>query len=102
MGETSLRLEEFRSLRESAVGYMQEIRQLLSKEGETYQEYVCVLQQMEQKLSSDAFDVLIVGEFSSGKTTLINGILGKAMLPTHISPTTAVINIIRYRLSSRC
>ena len=96
MGETSLRLEEFRSLRESAVEYMQEIRQLLSREGETYQEYVCVLQQMEQKLSSDAFDVLIVGEFSSGKTTLINGILGKAMLPTHISPTTAVINIIRY------
>ena len=96
MGETSLRLEEFRSLRESAVGYMQEIRQLLSREGETYQEYVCVLQQMEQKLSSDAFDVLIVGEFSSGKTTLINGIMGKAMLPTHISPTTAVINIIRY------
>lgn len=44
MGETSLRLEEFRSLRESAVEYMQEIRQLLSREGETYQEYVCVLQ----------------------------------------------------------
>src|SRR5205807_2060433 len=38
--------------------------------------------------------VLIVGEFNAGKTTLVNALLGEAILPTGIVPTTATINVI--------
>ena len=91
-----MRLEEFRGIRENAKQYIREAEQLLQQDGIIHNEQIQMLQQMEMKLATDAFDVLIVGEFSSGKSTLINGILGKPLLPTHVSPTTATINIIQY------
>lgn len=91
-----LRLEEFHKIKENTRQYIKKVTHLLKQEGDVYKKQVQVLQQMEIKLDTDAFNVLVVGEFSSGKSTLINGILGEAVLPTHVSPTTAVINIIQY------
>ncbi len=42
------------------------------------------------------FMVVIVGEFNAGKSTFVNALLGDEMLPTGITPTTEVIEIIRY------
>lgn len=42
------------------------------------------------------FSIAFVGEFSKGKSTLINRILGDEILPTAILPTTAVITRITY------
>lgn len=91
-----MRLEEFRGMRENAKQYIKNAEQLLQKDEDVYRDQIQVLREMESKLSTDAFNVLVVGEFSSGKSTLINGILGKPLLPTHVSPTTATINIIQY------
>lgn len=49
-----------------------------------------------QMLSENAFKILVVGEFSSGKSTFLNALLGKKMLPTETTETTAAINIIKY------
>ena len=40
--------------------------------------------------------ISIFGEFSSGKTTLINGLIGEAILSVAVDPTTAVPTYIRY------
>lgn len=42
------------------------------------------------------FTVAVVGEFSKGKSTLINRLLGKDFLPTGNLPTTAMLTKIRY------
>lgn len=42
-------------------------------------------------LSSDLFNVLVLGEFSVGKSTLINALLGNEVLPARCNPTTALI-----------
>ncbi len=42
------------------------------------------------------FMVVVVGEFNAGKSTFINALLGDALLPTGITPTTEVIELIRY------
>ena len=41
------------------------------------------------------FRVAIAGEFSTGKSTLINALLGKALLPTALEACTAVVTRIR-------
>ena len=44
------------------------------------------------------FTVAILGEFKRGKSTFINALLGKEVLPADIAPTTACINRIVYGL----
>lgn len=45
---------------------------------------------------SNRFEIVIVGEFSTGKSTFINALLGKEVLPSKVTPTTATINYIRH------
>ena len=48
------------------------------------------------RLADDRFNLMIVGRFSRGKSTLINAMLGGAYLPTGVVPLTSVITTIRY------
>ncbi len=48
------------------------------------------------RLADDRFNLMLVGRFSRGKSTLINAILGAAYLPTGILPLTSVITTVRY------
>ena len=45
---------------------------------------------------NDAFSVVVVGQFSRGKSTFVNALLGQRILPTSKKPTTAVISKIAY------
>jgi len=40
--------------------------------------------------------VTIIGEFNAGKSTFVNALLGEAILPMGITPTTDMIELIRY------
>lgn len=47
-----------------------------------------------------ALRVLVLGDFSSGKTTLINALLGSRVLPSHNLPTTPVLTRVAYGASN--
>lgn len=49
-----------------------------------------------QSLNTDEFRLLVIGEFSRGKSTLINAMLGKIVLPAYPTEATAIINEIRW------
>ena len=42
------------------------------------------------------FFVACVGQFKRGKSTLINALLGEALLPTGVTPVTTVPTVVRY------
>lgn len=48
------------------------------------------------RLAEDRFNLLVVGRFSRGKSTLMNAILGGDHLPTGIVPLTSAITTVRY------
>ena len=48
----------------------------------------------QKRLENEKMNVLVVGEFSRGKSTFINAIVGKQILPSSVNPTTATINIL--------
>lgn len=52
-----------------------------------------------KRLAEDTFSVAIVGEFKRGKSTLINALLEKDVLPTDVVPTTATINKVAYSVT---
>ncbi len=49
------------------------------------------------RLSEERFNVAVVGQFSRGKSTFVNALLGRRILPSSKSPTTAIISKIVYR-----
>jgi ribosome biogenesis GTPase A len=48
------------------------------------------------KLRENRFNLVVLGAFKRGKSTLINALLGKAVLPTSIVPLTSVVTILSY------
>lgn len=51
---------------------------------------------LRQDFEAKHFRVAVVGEFNRGKTTFVNALLGKEILPADYLPTTAAINRITY------
>lgn len=56
---------------------------------------------MLEKLSSDVFRVIILGEFKRGKSTFINALLGREVLPAFATPCTAIINEVKWGAEPR-
>jgi small GTP-binding protein len=48
------------------------------------------------KLDDERFTIVVLGEFNHGKSTFINALLGGPVLPTGITPTTAVLSHISH------
>jgi GTP-binding protein EngB required for normal cell division len=48
------------------------------------------------RLDTARLRVLVAGEAKRGKSTLINALLGRAVLPTGVTPLTAVTTTVRY------
>lgn len=67
----------------------------ISKELNTYDISIHIEDTIKQ-LELDTFKLTIVGEFSRGKSTFINALLGTNILPSKVKPTTAMINRIHY------
>jgi GTPase SAR1 family protein len=59
-------------------------------------EWTSALMKLMKRIRSDRFKVLVIGEFKRGKSTFINSLLGKEVLPAFATPCTAVINEIKW------
>ena len=53
------------------------------------------------RLAQDRFNLVVVGRFSRGKTSLMNAVLGTDRLPTGIRPLTSVITTVAYGSSEK-
>jgi GTP-binding protein EngB required for normal cell division len=51
---------------------------------------------LQNKLSEEIFNLVAVGQFKRGKSSVINALLGEALLPVGVTPLTSVVTVIRY------
>ncbi len=81
---------------------MESFRGLIGREKECAKKIAPSLKQWEADLDAaiertkDSFTVVIMGNFSSGKTTMINALIGERLLPMSATPTTAVMTELHY------
>jgi GTP-binding protein EngB required for normal cell division len=54
------------------------------------------ISELTKKLAEDRFYLTVVGQFSRGKSTLMNAVLGKDYLPSGIVPVTSAITAVSY------
>lgn len=53
------------------------------------------IQVQKKNLEENKFSIVVVGEFSAGKSTLLNAMMGRRMLPSFTQETTATVNFLR-------
>ncbi len=84
------------ALRESEIRLLTDIATSLAEMGDSAQEDRQRLLEVAQDLRDAFFLVVIIGEFNSGKSSFVNALLGDNLLPVGITPTTEMIELIRY------
>lgn len=57
--------------------------------------------ELQVRLAADRFNLAVIGQFSRGKSTLMNALLGMNRLPTGIVPVTSVITSVSYGTRER-
>ena len=89
--ENKLTKEQFGALKNQLLFLLEEIGRLFDAEQFNARQ----IRSLRQHLADDRFQIIVVGEFSSGKSTFINSLLGADLLPSKVKPTTATLGIIR-------
>lgn len=78
--------------------HISQLDKLLSEGGEAEEikQWQSEAAKLREEFEAKHFRVAVVGEFNRGKTTFVNALLGKEILPADYLPTTATINRITY------
>ncbi len=96
----SCNFETFLATRERLAGYIDDVSSVLNGVGGGT-ERARQLTDARANLLDDAFRLMVVGEFKRGKSTLVNSLLGKDVLPARVAPCTAIITEVRYAETPR-
>ncbi|MGC8502784.1 MAG: dynamin family protein [Desulfurella sp.] len=54
------------------------------------------LNAIENKIQTKQFNLVVIGQFKRGKSTLINALIGKDILPSSVLPLTSIVTIINF------
>jgi GTPase SAR1 family protein len=90
-----MNLKDYESKKDQALSYIHGVLEI-SKELKVRDVSQYLLETIQQ-LEKESFILTVVGEFSRGKSTFINALLEKNILPSKVKPTTAMINRIFYK-----
>lgn len=93
-------LESFHQKRDDVIGALRDLMNLAERVGaKSLGAHLST--DLVKKLEADRFHLVVVGEFNHGKSTFVNALLGKHVLPTGVTPTTAVIHHLEYSAEPR-
>lgn len=81
-------------------GQLDELLKITQSTG-TQQDVVEKIKLLKEKNQSKNFKVLVMGEFSAGKSTMINALIGEPILPERALTATAIITEIKYGTSRK-
>ncbi len=70
------------------------MRNFLEESGDQDGEADCI--ELMAKLAEDRFTLAVMGQFNRGKSTLMNALIGRDLLPTGILPLTSVITTLKF------
>lgn len=56
---------------------------------------------LRERPAADRIRVLVAGEAKRGKSTIVNALLGRDVLPTGVTPVTAVATVVRHGTPER-
>ncbi|NPV07635.1 MAG: hypothetical protein HPY83_06690 [Anaerolineae bacterium] len=88
------RLRGYVLARQGVTALVRQAKQALQRQGEATK--ADEMQKLLARLAEDRFNLAVVGQFKRGKSTLMNAILGRDLLPTGMLPLTSAITTLCY------
>jgi len=82
-------LDKYSHFKEELVKYIDSILTIESITGG-------ICEELREKIENNVFNLVVLGQFKRGKTSLINALLGAEILPTAIVPLTSIATILKY------
>jgi len=79
----------------SPAGLLKEISAVIDRHG--FVEFRAPLSRLAEKIENPVYEIAFFGRVSAGKSSLLNRIAGISLLPTGVTPVTAVPTRIRHR-----
>ena len=61
-----------------------------------------IVKAVRESLDSESFHLAVLGEFKRGKSSLVNSLLSRDLLPSDVLPATATINVIEFATEEQC
>ena len=98
------KLRAYTQTKLALAGQLRILREALTALGREHGERQCG--ELIVKLAEDRFTLAVLGQFKRGKSSLMNAIIGRELLPTGVLPLTSAITVLKYgpkeRLVVRC
>jgi GTP-binding protein EngB required for normal cell division len=87
-------LRHYTDAKLAIAGQLRTLLDLLKHRGDEAQIQRC--EELLAKLAEDRFTIALLGQFKRGKSSLLNAIIGRDLLPTGILPLTSAITVLRF------
>ncbi len=88
------KLHAYAQAKLALAGQLRVVRQALKSLGRETAERQC--DELVVKLAEDRFTLAVLGQFKRGKSSLMNAIVGRELLPTGVLPLTSAVTVLRY------
>lgn len=75
---------------------MRDAETVIASLGEAYETNRAKIHDLQERLAEGRFHLAVLGQFKRGKSTLLNALLGEALLPTAVIPLTAIPTYVRF------
>jgi hypothetical protein len=82
-------VERYAHIRDELLGHINALLQIGAIRG-------CPCEDLREKLVENIFNLVVLGQFKRGKTSLINALLGTEILPTAVVPLTSIPTVLVY------
>jgi len=87
-------IEAYAKAKQAIARDLHYIRELLHKRNSERRDAKC--RDLMAKLAEDHFTLAVLGQFKRGKSSLMNAIIGRPLLPTGVLPLTSAITVLRF------
>ena len=94
VAESSVGLQDYTRLKLELADIIRSAKQAAEEHKDEIKATDC--RKLLARLAEDRFNLAVVGQFSRGKSSLMNAILGVERLPTSVLPLTSVITTVSY------
>ncbi len=88
------RLREYAQAKQQVAACIRSLKQHVQALGD--EERLAQCQELLLRLAADRFNLAVVGQFKRGKSSLMNALIGRSLLPTGILPMTSAITALCY------
>lgn len=93
-GQDSAELRSYTRTKHAVARAIRALSESFRQRGDEARQTAC--RELMVKLAEDRFTLAVVGQFKRGKSSLMNALVGREVLPTGVLPLTSAITILRF------